>query len=157
MAVLLALLGLPLVEIALFVVIGGAIGLWPTLACVVLSAALGLSVLRGQGLQAMTRLQASMARGEDPAGPMADGAMLMLAGLLLLAPGFLTDAVGAALLFAPVRARVFAFAGPRMARRVVVVGGLRPGGPPPRQDGDIPIEAEYRDVTDQRDPPPRGG
>jgi UPF0716 protein FxsA len=146
MIVFLVLVGVPLIEIALFVTIGGAIGLWPTLACVVLTAIIGAALFRRQGLQALRRLQAAMDRGEDPSGPLADGALLLLSGALLLTPGFFTDAVGLALLFPAVRAALVAWAGPRLAARTVVFGAR--GGPTPRDARASPIEADYRDVTD---------
>ncbi len=150
MIVFLLLIGVPLIEIALFVTVGGAIGLWPTLACVLLSAIAGAALFRTQGLQALRRLQAAMERGEDPTGPLAHGALLLLSGALLLTPGFFTDAVGLALLFPAARAALIAWAGPRIAARAVV----RRGGPAPRAPGmDGPIDADYRDVTDE--PPAR--
>jgi len=94
----------PLIEIVLFVEIGGAIGLWPTLAIVVLTAILGTSLMRAQGIMTLNRLQEALATGANPTDPMAQGAMILVAGVLLLTPGFFTDAVGFALLIPPLRA-----------------------------------------------------
>ncbi len=93
----------PLIEIALFIQIGGWLTLWPTLAIVVLTAILGTWLVRVQGLRTLARLQAALDRFENPTAPLAHGAMILFAGALLLTPGFLTDAIGLALLMPPVR------------------------------------------------------
>jgi len=94
----------PIVEIALFVQVGGAIGLWPTLAVVVLTAALGTALLRHQGLDTLRRVQDSLARDRLPVAEMFDGLCLLMAGALLLTPGFMTDALGFLLFVPPLRA-----------------------------------------------------
>lgn len=108
MYILLAFIAVPLIEIALFIQVGGAIGLWPTLAIVILTALLGTALLRQQGLQELDKLRAALAGRGDPAEPLVHGAMILFAGALLLTPGFFTDAVGFALLLPPVRARITA-------------------------------------------------
>jgi len=94
----------PLIEIALFIQIGGWLTLWPTLSVVVLTAILGTWLVRIQGLRTLSELQAALDRLENPTAPLANGAMILFAGALLLTPGFLTDAIGFALLVPPVRA-----------------------------------------------------
>lgn len=106
MLLFLAFLAVPLIEIALFIQVGGAIGLWPTLAIVVLTAVLGSWLVRTQGALAMGQLRRSFAELDDPTEPLAHGAMILIAGALLLTPGFFTDAVGFALLVRPVRLAV---------------------------------------------------
>jgi UPF0716 protein FxsA len=103
----LAFLAIPLIEIGLFIQVGGAIGLWPTLGIVVLTAILGTWLVRAQGSLAMNNLRQSFSRLEDPAEPLAHGAMILVSGALLLTPGFFTDAVGFALLVPGVRSVVF--------------------------------------------------
>lgn len=154
MPLLLAFIAVPIIEIALFIQVGGVIGLWPTILIVVLTAFAGAALLRRQGVAAVARLQAAMARGEDPSGPLAHGALLLVAGVLLLTPGFFTDAVGLALMSPAARSAVIRWAGPRMAARVVTVGAMRAA---PRRAGpeDGAIEADYRDVTDDGRTPPR--
>ncbi len=93
----------PIIEIALFIEVGGAIGLGPTLAIVVLTAIAGTWLMRRQGLMTLERLQQSLAEGRNPADPMAQGAMILVAGVLLLTPGFFTDTIGFLLLLPPVR------------------------------------------------------
>lgn len=144
MAILLILLTVPLIEIALFVTVGGAIGLGPTLLIVALTAILGAAMLRRQGAGALGALQAAMDRGEDPSGPLADGALLLLGGALLLTPGFFTDALGLALLSPAGRRALIGWLGPLIAARTV---RMQAGRPRPAPD-DAPIDAEYRDVTD---------
>ena len=152
-----AFLLVPLIEIALFIQVGGLIGLWPTLGIVVLTAVLGTWLVRSQGRMAMGRLRSSFSELNDPTEPLAHGAMILIAGALLLTPGFLTDAVGFALLMPPVREAVFRY----IARRVVVHEfqmGPDPRRPPhhrPARD-DI-IDGDYEEVR-PRDPnaPPSG-
>ena len=102
---LLAFVGVPLVEIALFVKIGGWIGLWPTLVTVVGTAIVGTALLRLQGLHVLGQLQDSLNRGEMPLEHIFTGACLLVAGALLLTPGFLTDTIGF-LLFVPLIRRL---------------------------------------------------
>lgn len=98
MRVILGLLVWSLVEIGLFVWIGGAIGVWATWGVVLGSGVLGVAVIRGQSLprQVQGRLQ-------DLAGPLAHGSLRALAGFLLILPGFLTDFIGLCLLVPAVR------------------------------------------------------
>lgn len=150
MALLLILLAVPLIEIALFVTVGGAIGLGPTLLIVALTAILGAAMLRRQGAGALGALQAAMDRGEDPAGPLAEGALLLLGAVLLLTPGFFTDALGFFLLAPAGRRALIGGLGPLIAARMVRMQAGRPRSPhdPRPAPDDAPIDAEYRDVTE---------
>jgi UPF0716 protein FxsA len=103
-----AILALPLIEIALFILVGGAIGVWPTLALVVAAAIGGVALLRGRGLGAMLDVRRALERGQDPAAALVRGGLTVAAGLLLLVPGFLTDLAGLALLLPPVRGAIIA-------------------------------------------------
>ena len=103
MWIFLLLIAVPIIEIALFIELGGAIGLWPTIGLVILTALIGSILLRQQGLAAMRDVQARLGAGEDPGRLLADGAMILVAGALLLTPGFFTDAVGFLLLVPGVR------------------------------------------------------
>jgi UPF0716 protein FxsA len=96
-------LAIPLIEIGLFIQIGGFIGLWPTLAVVVLTAILGTWLVRSQGSLALSQIRSSFNELNDPTEPLAHGAMILIAGALLLTPGFFTDAIGFSLLVPPVR------------------------------------------------------
>ena len=97
----------PVLEIALFIQVGGAIGLFPTLLIVVLTAFLGTFLVRQQGALAMSQVRNSFSNLSDPTAPLAHGAMILFSGALLLTPGFFTDAVGFALLVPKVRTYVF--------------------------------------------------
>ena len=167
MAVLLlaAFIGVPLVEIAVFVQVGGWIGLWPTLALVVLTAVLGAWQLRAQGLATLLRARDQIDRGALPARELFDGACLLVAGALLLTPGFVTDAVGFLLFLPPVREMLRGFLAryvqASMETRSFVDGEeLGPGGAgrPEEAQGPI-IDGEFRDVSDTAPPerPPRQG
>ena len=116
MYLFLAFLMVPLIEIGLFIQVGGAIGLWPTLAIVVLTAVLGTSLVRSQGRLALGQMRNSFQTLSDPAEPLAHGAMILFAGALLLTPGFFTDAFGFALLMPPVRIAVYRY----ISKRVTV-------------------------------------
>ncbi|MEX3017308.1 FxsA family protein [Gymnodinialimonas hymeniacidonis] len=103
MRLLLLFIAVPLIEIALFIQVGGWLGLWPTLAIVVLTAIAGTMLVKSQGAQAMQQLRTSFDDLRDPTEPLAHGAMILFSGALLLTPGFFTDAVGFALLVPGVR------------------------------------------------------
>jgi len=96
-------IAVPLIEIALFIQVGGWIGLWPTLLIVVLTAVAGTYLVRSQGAQALAGLRQSMETLRDPSEPLAHGAMILFSGALLLTPGFFTDAIGFLLLVPGVR------------------------------------------------------
>lgn len=104
MPLLLLFLALPMIEIALFVVIGDEIGVLATLLWVIASFALGFGLLRTEPQRSAIDLRVALARDIDPASPMAHSALRLLAALLLIVPGFLTDAIGALLLVPQVRA-----------------------------------------------------
>jgi len=144
----LAFLSVPLIEIALFIQVGGAIGLWPTLGIVVLTAILGTFLVRTQGLMAMGNLRRSFSELDDPTEPLAHGAMILVAGALLLTPGFFTDAVGFALLMPPVRRAAFDQLRKRVHVRRFEMGPDGPRGPqgPRRQRDPGVVEGEYHEV-----------
>lgn len=144
-----AFLAVPLIEIALFIQVGGLIGLWPTLGIVVLTAILGTYLVRTQGLMAMANLRMSFSRLEDPSESLAHGAMILVAGALLLTPGFFTDTVGFALLMPPVRGAVFAYLRKRVHVQRFDMGG--PGHPGHRNDA-MTVDGEYEEVEPARNP-----
>ncbi|WP_224816649.1 FxsA family protein [Hasllibacter sp. MH4015] len=98
MWLLILFIAVPLIEIGLFIQVGGWLGLWPTLAIVLLTAIAGTFLVRSQGAQALAQLRSSFNDLKDPTEPLAHGAMILFSGALLLTPGFFTDAVGFALL-----------------------------------------------------------
>ena len=95
---LLLFLAIPAAEIFLFIEVGGKIGTWPTIGMILDTAVIGGAILRYQGRQMIARAREQVAKREMPVAEIAQGAVLVLAALLLLTPGFITDAFGALLL-----------------------------------------------------------
>lgn len=141
----LLILALPIIEIALFIMVGGAIGLLPTLAIVILAGVVGMLALRWQGISTLTKLRTSMNGGELPARSVADAMMIGVAGVLLVIPGFFSDILGLLLLLPPVRSAIYAWLRSRV--RVVTTSSGYSAGFGPRQIDDDTIELdsdEYR-------------
>ncbi len=136
-------IAVPLIEIGLFIEVGGAIGLWPTILVVISTAIAGTALLRHQGLGALNRLQDSLNKGEPLIGPIFDGFCLLAAGVLLLTPGFFTDTLGF-LLFVPAVRRAL---GRLLAARLQVPFS-HPHTP---ASGGVVIDGEWRDITDPPD------
>ncbi|MBJ7539029.1 FxsA family protein [Marinomonas transparens] len=137
----------PIIEMTVLIQVGSEIGSLATVGLVFLTAIVGVTLIRKQGLQTSLKAQEKMQRGELPASEVAEGLMLMFAGLCLLIPGFVTDGIGALLLISPLR-KLFAaglivkFMSSMMAR------GAQWRGTSSQQQGDI-IEGEY--VNDDND------
>lgn len=87
-------LSIPILEIYLLITVGIQFGPYVTVGLVVGTAILGAALIRSQGIQTMAKIKASTSRGEIPAIPMVEGLLLLIAGALLLTPGFFTDALG---------------------------------------------------------------
>jgi UPF0716 protein FxsA len=135
----------PIIEMYLLIRVGGYIGALPTIVLVMVTAVVGVALLRVQGLATLTRGLGRLESGELPAREMAEGILLAVAGALLITPGFVTDALGFLLLFPPGRAAVAR----RMLDRVVVPGqGTRPGGP-----RESVIEGEFESHTEADENP----
>jgi UPF0716 protein FxsA len=148
---------LPIAEIYVIVKVGEAIGILPTLALLIVDGFLGAALARSQGRGAWIRFNRALAEGRVPAREVFDGAMIIVGGAFLLAPGFITDAIGLLLLLPPTRA---AFRGlvARMARRrltvaprIIFFGGSARGPAPPSYD----VEGSAREVDEpERELPP---
>ena len=93
----------PIIEITVLMQVGELIGAWPTVAIVIISAWLGAKYVRQQGLATLQSVQTKMAQGEMPSGEIVTGLMLLVAGVLLVTPGFVTDIFGLLLLVPNVR------------------------------------------------------
>lgn len=104
--VFLAFLIIPFVEIYLLLQIGGIVGVFPTIALVVLTAIIGASLLRQQGIATWQRFQDNLQKGEVPAYEMVEGPILLVGGALLLTPGFFTDVIGFACLIPQARKKI---------------------------------------------------
>jgi UPF0716 protein FxsA len=103
---LLVFILVPALELALLIEIGSRLGILPTFLVLGLIGLLGAFVARRQGLGAIRAAQEQVQRGELPGGPIVDGVLILIAALLLMAPGFLTDILGFGLLFKSVRNRL---------------------------------------------------
>ena len=152
-ALLLAMIVVPIVEIAVFIGVGGYLGLWPTIAIVVLTAIAGAGLLRYQGLATLFRASEILAQGRFPMSEVFDGLCLLVAGALLLTPGFVTDGVGL-LLFVPGFRAVL---GQAAGRYLAASGKIHvrtdgPASPSRRDTGEAPvIEGDFDDVTPEED------
>jgi len=100
---------IPILEITLLINIGEIIGAWPTIAIVIITAWLGAKNVRQQGIATMQSVQTKMAQGEMPSAEIVTGLMLMVAGVLLVTPGFVTDLFGLSLLVPAVRKAIGGF------------------------------------------------
>lgn len=155
---LLLFIGVPLIEIMLFIKVGGAIGMSMTIVIVVATALMGSFMLHTQRLATMREAQAHIDRAELPVDSVIHGIFLLLAGAFLLTPGFLTDTIGFALFVPSLRLAL----GRQIMAAVMARGSVnihassqswqtRPGnGPRPGQDpanGQI-IDGEATEVED---------
>ncbi len=127
---------IPALEIYVIIEVGGLLGTWATLAVIGVTAILGASLAKSQGVAVLTRLKDSMTSGEGTATAMVEGVLILVAGVTLLAPGFITDAVGLALLIPPIRGAIANHFAGKMAAGVMnqVKPGFHQGGdddPPP--------------------------
>ncbi len=142
---------IPIIEIALFIQVGGWLGLWPTLGIVILTAIAGTWLVRAQGLQAMGNIKSNLNDLRDPTESLAHGAMILASGLLLLTPGFFTDAVGFALLIPPVRLALFHW----IRSKVKVQSFVNTGPTPQRRSQPDVIDGDFVDLDDDA-PKPTG-
>jgi UPF0716 protein FxsA len=117
----LAFLLVPPIEIGLFIVVGGWIGLWPTVGIVLLTAFLGARLVSLQGRGVLVQLRAEFAAGEFPGKTLAHGAMILISGALLLTPGFLTDVIGFSLLSPQIREVIRKWAVRRWSNRITIL------------------------------------
>lgn len=148
---------IPIVEITVLIQVGQAIGAWYTVGLVLLSAFIGVNMLRYQSLATLGRAQERLSRNEVPGQEMVEGIVLAVGGALLITPGFVTDIMGFSCLIPPVRQ---AFVRLLLSRFTVIAasgtaqGGFQQPGPgagePPRRDGDV-IEGEVIDRTENKD------
>lgn len=105
----------PFMELYVLIQVGGELGIIPTIALVIFTAAVGAWLARSQGLDVLARIQAETAAGHTPTDALLDGACILFAGMLLLTPGFLTDGLGLMLLFPPTRMAIRGWLGKSMA------------------------------------------
>ena len=115
---LIAFIATPIIEIVIFIDVGERFGLWPTISAVILTAIIGTVLLRWQGFMTWQRAAKSLQSGIFPVNEVFTGLCLIVAGVLLLTPGFLTDAIGFAL-FVPKLQRLIAL----FIKRAIERGG----------------------------------
>lgn len=151
--ILLLFIAVPVAEIALFIEIGEAIGTVWTVTTIFATAIIGTWLVRQQGLQTMARAREAMNRNQMPVDEVIAGLCILVAGALLLTPGFLTDALGFVLLIPPLRNGLAKAAIGRMrasGKFHVHAGGMHPGahpGGPGGNRGPV-IDGEFEDVSD---------
>jgi UPF0716 protein FxsA len=133
-------------EIATFIAVGRWIGIAATLGLIFLTSFAGIVLLRAQGIGLLARLRSGLRAGERPEAPLIHGALIVVAGLLLIIPGFITDAIGF-LLFIPA-VREFAWS---LAGRHVTVRGTTYRGSAPRHDGKT-IDLDADDYSSKANP-----
>lgn len=132
----LLLLVVPIVEIAVFILIGGQIGIGWTLLMILVTAIIGTFLLRQEGLKVFHEIQTETQAGRVPGKALGTGAMILVAGVLLLTPGFVTDSIGFLLFVPGVRNAIWSF----LARHIKVVTPAGPMADSPRRDqGQGPI------------------
>ncbi|MBX2834315.1 MAG: FxsA family protein [Micavibrio sp.] len=153
MPIILIFIIIPFIELTIFGVVAEKIGVWTTLFLALLTAIIGGTLVKRQGVQTLLAMRHSMDKGQMPVSEMFDGFCLIAAGALLITPGFFTDTIGFALLIPQARAVV---------RGTVVkyqIWGAHDthtsSSPPPHEhynvnQGDI-IEGEYEEVKDPHD------
>ncbi len=164
---LILFIAMPLLEIAVFIQLGDAIGLWMTIFIVVATAIVGTTVLHSQGFAVLQRANDTMRQGAPPIEPIVEGVLLLIAGAFLLTPGLITDTIGGLLLIPPLRQI--------LARGIIkrAAGGLfgaaiyqqapDQDGHQPRPDhrdpvsGDAIIEGEFTRVDEHTVNPRRRG
>lgn len=146
--ILFLFIAIPLIEIYFLIEVGSVMGAFPTVLAVVFTAVLGVFLIRIQGFSTMLKAQTAMQAGQVPAVEMVEGVMLLIAAILLLIPGFITDSLGFVLLIPPVRKY--------LAGKVIYNGqsGTRFGKAAHWRSGDFSrgdyVEGEYEDLTPEQ-------
>ncbi|QXO17575.1 MULTISPECIES: FxsA family protein [Vibrio] len=149
---LMMFIAVPVIEIGLFIQVGGMLGLWPTLALVLITAFVGASLVRSQGLSTLLTVQQRMQRGEIPAQQIVEGVMLAVAGVLLLTPGFMTDTMGMLILLPRPRAMLAKYLMTKVVVTNMSAGGFQSGpyerGPDQHGQGGQTFDGEYERKDD---------
>jgi UPF0716 protein FxsA len=147
-------IAVPVAEISVLIRVGSAIGLFNTIVFVIFTAVLGAYLVRQQGFATITKLQAETSAGRVPALQIAEGVALLFAGAVLMTPGFITDAVGFALLVPPLRQALIGWAaknifkGPMAAAHGSSYSAANSQSPNGVIKGDV-IEGEYTTDSDK--------
>lgn len=157
---LFAFIAVPIIEIALFIQVGGFLGLWPTIALVLITAFAGASLVRSQGLMTLMSVQQRVQNGELPAQQILEGVMLAVAGVLLLTPGFMTDLMGMLVLLPAPRAKIAKYLMTKMVVSSNVNSGFQhqnfdfhSGRPSDNDANGNTFDGEYERKNDDDDDP----
>lgn len=155
LALVAAFIGIPILEIAVFIQAGELVGLWPTLATIVATAVVGAALVRHQGFSTLTRARQSLDAGRFPVEEVFDGLCLLVAGALLVTPGFVTDGMGFLLLTPAIRRVLRKWAGRHLAEsgRVEVWSDGRASSGA-KGDGVI-IDGDFENMDEPRETKPR--
>ena len=142
----------PVAEISLLIKVGGAIGGFNTILFVILTAVLGAYLVRQQGFATITKLQEETNAGRIPALQIAEGVALLFAGAVLLTPGFITDAIGFALLIPFTRRIIIALLATKFSQNQAgfTYSSHTQGSNQAHNDAPNVIEGEYTDSTDDK-------
>jgi UPF0716 protein FxsA len=149
----------PIAELAVIVTVARSVGVFETIALIVVVSIVGAWLAKREGLGMLTRIRAALDRGEMPSREVADGFLILFAGALMITPGFITDCLALVLLFPPTRAvvrRTLLASALRRGRVTVVSGGrrrVRVDHGPRRRNGDDGVW----DVEGWEEPPRRHG
>lgn len=135
----------PLIELAVMIKVGQRIGVMPTIVMILAAGFLGAALARHEGLRTLRGVQADLAAGRLPGDRMFDALLILVAGVLLVAPGFVTDVIALLLLLPPVRLLVRGHLKKRFAAKFTVISM---GNPPP-QDDFIDVEARPASQDDK--------
>jgi len=162
---LLLLLCVPLLELYVIIQVAGGMGTGQTIVLLVVVSVVGAWMVRRSGLGVLNQIRARLSRGELPAAELVDGLLILLAGALMLTPGFITDAVGLLLLFLPTRVLVRSLLMRHFSKKIAVGGwsagpggrggfgfGYSSGGPGGFDAGgpDVREVNEVREIRDRR-------
>jgi len=144
--------GVSLLEIFVLVKVGGFLGAWPTILLVIITALIGSALVRSQGLQLVQKLQQRMASGEMPGQQLIEGMMLIITGILLVTPGFVTDLCGLLLLQPTIRAGIakLLLANVKFAPQGSMGGFSSQGFGQTSRNDDSVIEGEFEHKEDKK-------
>jgi len=139
---------IPIIEITVLMQVGAVLGVWPTIGIVILTAWIGAKYVRQQGLATLNSVQTKMAQGQMPSDEIVTGLMLLVAGVMLVTPGFVTDFLGLSLLIPAVRQAIAGSVKSHITTNSASQQSFQFNG-----QGNV---YEHDDVSDQQDNPFQG-
>lgn len=148
---------MPVLEISVFIVVGQQIGVLYTICIILVTALIGSFLLRQQGLGLLAKIQSQMSQGSIPSRDLSHGVMILVAGILLLTPGFVTDSIGFSLFIPQVRDAIAGFLKSRI--NVQTMGANMGGGfeqphrrSRPHEEGVVDLdEDDYHEAPSDKD------